>query len=113
MTRVVEASMGDTSLFERAAKTANHIPPEVECLRFAIALLADWEDEQAQLRAHPDLQVQLQRGPGPNGGEHGPIGQFLSAMIRWAEDNDHSGHYAAAPDWNLFAFMLLAGSRYE
>ena len=87
---------------------AEAVQTEAGFLQFATALLADWEDEQAQLRAHPDLQAQLQWGPGPNGWENGSIGGFLSAMIRWAEDSDHSKRYSARPDWNLFAFMLLA-----
>lgn len=83
---------------------------EADFLRFARALLANWEDEQKQLPAQPRAHYGER---GPNGWENGSIGSFLSGMIRWAEDKDHSQQYNADPDWGLFALMLLAGSRYE
>lgn len=89
---------------------AESVKTEADFLEFAKALLADWQDEQEQVRANPRPRY---GGPGPNGWENGTIGGFLSAMIRWAEDADHSRRYDAPPDWGLFAFMLLAGSRYE
>lgn len=95
----------------KLTEMAESVQTEADFLRFAKALLADWEDEEAQLKASPRLQSPY--GPGPNGWENGGIGGFLSGMIRWAEDMDHSRRYDAPPDWSLFAFMLLAGSRYE
>jgi hypothetical protein len=89
---------------------AEAVQTEADFLQFARALQADWEDEQAQLQANPEWSPY---GPGPNGWENGGIDGFLSGMIRWAEDVDHSRKYDAPPDWSLFAFMLLAGSRYE
>lgn len=88
---------------------AEWVQTQADFLQFAKALLADWEDEEAQLKTNPGPRY----GPGPNGWENGSIGGFLSGMIRWAEDVDHSRRYDAPPDWSLFAFMLLAGSRYE
>lgn len=38
---------------------AEAVQTEADFLRFATALLADWEDEQAQLRTHLELQAQL------------------------------------------------------
>jgi hypothetical protein len=92
-------------------KMAESVRTEVDFLQFAKALLADWEDEEAQLKANPELRLPYM--PGPNGWENGNIGGFLSGMIRWAEDVNHSREYDAPPDWSMFAFMLLAGSRYE
>jgi hypothetical protein len=90
-------------------KMAESVQTEADFLRFAKALLANWEDEEAPPKADPESRF----GPSPNGWENGSIGAFLSGMIRWAEDVDHSQRYDARPDWSLFAFMLLAGSRYE
>lgn len=89
---------------------AESVQTEADFLRFAKALLADWQDEEEQLKANPRSPYE---GPGPNGWQNGTIGTFLDAMIAWAEDADHSRRYDAPPDWGLFAFMLLAGSRYE
>src|SRR5258707_12859768 len=97
------------SLHKRSKMSANleemaeSVQTEGDFLRFAKALLADWEDEQEQLKAHPGSPYE----PGPNGWEVGDIGGFLSGMIRWAEDVDDSRPNDAPPDWGLFAFMLL------
>jgi hypothetical protein len=89
---------------------AYSVQTEADFLHFAKALLADWEDEQEQLKANPPP---LYGGPGPNGWRNGSISGFLSGLIGWAEDVDHSQRYDAAPSWGLFALMLKAGSRYE
>src|SRR5260221_13089094 len=89
---------------------AESVQTEADFLRFAKALLADWQDEQEQLKVIPRPPYGV---PEPNGWRNGTIGTFLDAMIAWAEDADHSRRHDAPPDWGLFAFMLLAGSRYE
>lgn len=88
---------------------AEAVRTESDFLQFLRMLLEDWEDEEEQLKAHPGPRYR----PGPNGWENGSIGGFLSGMLRWAEDVDHSRQYDAPPDWSLFAFMLLAGKEYE
>jgi len=89
---------------------AQTVQTEADFLRFAMALLADWQDEQEKLKTIAKAKY---GGPGPNGWQNGTIGAFLDAMIAWAEDSDHTGRYDEAPNWSLFARMLLAGSRYE
>ena len=93
---------------------AESVKTEEDFIRFAKELLADWREEQEQLKAHPGPLY----GPGPNGWENGDIDGFLEAMIGYAEDGGrHSPigikQYDAPPTWSRFAFLLLAGSRYE
>jgi hypothetical protein len=54
---------------------AESVRTEADFLQFARALLAEWEDEQAQLKANPKLL--LPHGPRPNGWGNGDIGGFL------------------------------------
>lgn len=88
---------------------AEAVRTEADFLQFLRALLEDWDDEEQQLKAHPGPRYATE----PNGWENGSIGGFLSGMLRWATDVDHTQRYDAPPDWSLFAYMLLAGKEYE
>lgn len=87
---------------------ANSVTTQADFLRFVKALLADWGAAEAPGESHTTPTF-----VGVDAWEHDTIDGFLSAMIRWMEDTDHSRRYEALPDWKLFAFALLAGSRYE
>jgi hypothetical protein len=63
------------------AKMAESVQTEADFIRFAKELLADWREEQEQLKEHPGPPY----GPGPNGWENGDIDRFLDAMIGYAE----------------------------
>jgi hypothetical protein len=80
---------------------AEAVQTQSDFLEFARALLADWELDESS------------SGQRSGGWENATIGGFLSGMIRWSTDADHTGRCNAPPDWELFAFILLAGSRYE
>ncbi len=92
------------------SEMAESVRTEADFLRFMKALLADWQDEQEQWKANPGPHYGT---PGPNGWENGTIGAFLDAMIAWTESSGHTHQRNAPADWQLFALMLLAGSRYE
>lgn len=87
---------------------AESVTTQADFLRFAHALVADWEEEQS-LVANNSVPNEQRRAKW----EHSTVEGFLSAMIQWIEDSDHARRYDAAPEWRLFAFILLAGSRYE
>ena len=91
-------------------KMAELVRTEADFLRFMKALLADWQDEQEQLKANPNTQNGT---PGPNGWKNETIGAFLDAMIAWTESSDHTHQHNAPADWRSFALMVLAGGRYE
>jgi hypothetical protein len=82
-------------------------------LRFLRALADDWNDEQAKETLHPSSLY----GSGANGWENGTIGNFLDAMIAWAnakptEDTGLAGP-AAEGVWRRAAHILLVGKFYE
>lgn len=96
------------------SELANSVRTEADFLRFAKELLADWKEEQEQLKVLPGPRY----GAGPNGWENDGIDGFLSGMIQYAEDGGRYSptgikQYDAPPTWSHFAFLLLAGSRYE
>lgn len=91
-------------------KMAESVRTEADFLLFMKALLADWQGEQQQWKANSNPHHET---PGQSGWENETIGAFLDGMIAWIESSDHTHRYNAPADWRLFAFILLAGSRYE
>jgi hypothetical protein len=89
--------MTDTDL----TAMAEAVQTEADFLAFARALLENWKLDKSSAGGRGD------------GWENTTIEGFLSGMIRWSQDADRTRQYNAPPDWGLFAFMLLAGSRYE
>lgn len=89
---------------------ARSVESEADFLHFARALLADWQDEEEQIKLRPP---RTWGDRGLSGWENGTMEAFLDAMIAWCMDSHHDGLPNDPPSWNLFAVMLLMGSRYE
>ena len=59
---------------------ADNVVDEASFLRVLKALADDWNDEQAKEMLHPPSA----HAPAANGWENGTIGNFLDAMVAWA-----------------------------
>jgi hypothetical protein len=84
-----------TGTKEELIQIADDVVDEASFLRFLRALADDWNDEQAKEILHPSSPY----GSGANGWENGTIGNFLDAMIAWAnakpaEDTSLAAHGA-------------------
>src|SRR5215471_17682189 len=88
---------------------ARNAESEADFLHFARALLADWRDEEEQVKLRPIPPT----GSGPSGWENRDIEMFLDAMIGYCVDSHHDKPFNDLPSWNYFALLLLMGSRYE
>ena len=96
------------------AEMAESVQTEADFIRFAKEILPDWQEEQERLKAHSGPRYESL----PGGWDIEGIEGFLSAMSRYAEDGGRYSptgikHYDLPPTWSDFAYLLLAGSRYE
>ena len=86
---------------------------ESSFLDFARALMNDRVNAERKEEANPATSY----GPDAGGWENTTIESFLEAAISWSEDSKFGTEIQELSishnPWRMFAYFLLAGSRYE